>query len=147
MGKKIVIAIIILIILLTCSWYGYRKYSDYKADYAYNRQYVVAGTEFPDLAIYIEPDDTATRAAANYLAFSLEEATGIKAEIVAEQGEQFQGIRILCGTDIPEEPEGETAEIEFIATAEAANDSENTVYSVRSVESTVSILRIGRRIR
>lgn len=134
MQKKILIALIIALILLTCTWYGYGKYSEYQ----YNREIVIAGSDREGIAIYIEPDDTATRASANYLAFTMEQTFGAKAEIVTEQNEDYCGIRILCGTEIPE-TEQKKAVIEFVTAAEAAGDTGDAVYSVRLDQTGVSI--------
>ncbi len=133
MEKRILI-FIAAVILLTCSWYGYREYSEYQ----YYRETVLAGPETESVAIYIEPDDTATRAAANYLALALETKLGKQAEIVTEQGETFRGIRIMCGTEVTE-PE-QKAKIIYITVAEAADDIEESFYSVSLDQNGVSIL-------
>ena len=138
MRKKIAVIFIIVTILLICARYGYRESSEKYYDYLYNKETVIAGPDTESLAIFIEPDDPATRAASNYLAFALEQTLGTEAEIVTEQDEQFRGIRILCGTDIPE-PEQKKPKFIFITTADAANDEEDPVYSVLQDENSVSI--------
>ena len=136
MLKKVIILFTIAAIMLFGIRYGNQKYGEYQ----YNRGTVVAGPETESIAIYIEPDDTATRAAANYLIFSLERTLGIKAETVTEWNETVQGIRIFCGAEIPEPVPEQREKFIFITSAEAAVDNENPVYAVRLENNSVNIL-------
>ena len=75
----------------------------------YYGKIVVADPYDARAVIYIEPDNNATRAAANYLALGISRELGFEPLITTtkEDGEQY--ISILCGTEIGTEPEsGET---------------------------------------
>lgn len=73
----------------------------------YYRAFVVIGSEAEEAAIFIMPDDIATRASANYLAGSVENALGIRPDIVTrkEPGGRYISIVYDEGAEIPDEEE------------------------------------------
>ena len=111
--------------------------------HAYYAEQIVASFGRDPVSIYYSPDDNAAKAAANYLAFSMEQTLGYKSELVVERDEDFRGISILCGTETPVESEQKAAII-FTAAAMSANAAEDelgdTVYSLRLEDDGVHIM-------
>lgn len=137
-SKKIIIALVAVLLLIALIP-GYTALLNYRNLREYNRKSIIIEPDTSSIAVYIEPDDTATRAAANYLSFVIEQTLGTNTEIITEQGEDFRGIRILCGTEFPE-PEQKEAIIEFITTAEASSDNKADIYSVSLEDCGIAIL-------
>ena len=67
--------------------------------HVYTSEQILAWCERKPAAIYFETDDSATRAAVWYLAYSLEQTFGVKPEIVTERVRSGRYISILCGAE------------------------------------------------
>lgn len=81
----------VLLALLSVFFYsGYRLYSRY----AYTREYVIL-REGEATEIYIEPDNPATRAAANYLSYTLKQTLGAECSIVTEKDDHHPCVSIF----------------------------------------------------
>ena len=91
------------------------------------------------VAIYIDSEENAIQAAAQYLAYSIEQKAGTEAEIVTGKGEENRGIHILCGPDLPAYSEKKTSLL-FTSSVTAANVDEDNVYNIRLEENGLSIL-------
>lgn len=116
-------------------WYVQRR--------EYRAEHIVAAPKEEPVRIYYTPDDNAASAAANYLAYAMEQTLGLESELVNEPDDEFRGISILCGTEVPDEPE-KKATIVFAAAAMSEDDAgdvlENAVYSLRLENDGVCIL-------
>ncbi len=105
--EKNIIAALLAVLLFICSFLGYRHFS-------YHRETVLLRRgEKAAAAIYINPDNSATRAAANYLSYSVEQALGTEISVVTEKKEDTRYISIVCGAE-PEAAAEETAYSVFL---------------------------------
>ena len=86
---------VLLALLSVLIYSGYRLYNHY----TYTREQVIL-REGEATEIFIEPDNPATRAAANYLSYTLEQALGVECSIVTEKDDRHPCISISCD-DVP----------------------------------------------
>ena len=94
----------------------------------YRAEHVVAAPGGDPVQIYCAPDDNAAKAAANYLAYAMEETLGLETALITEQAGEFRGVSVLCGPEISAEPE-QKATIVFAAAAMPANAAEDALGS------------------
>ena len=87
--EKAILAAAAALLLLAAGVLGIRFYRQHRETVLFGQEHTAD--------IYIAPDNTATRAAANYLAFSIERALGWEPAIVTAAEEGRQAVRILCG--------------------------------------------------
>ncbi len=94
--KTILIASTLTVLLLAGVFFGCRKIR-------YLKEHVVTRPDSTDVSIFIEPDNTATRAAADYLSLAIERSLGTELTIVNSKEANRRYICIVCGTE--QEPE------------------------------------------
>ena len=112
--KTILIASTLTVLLLAGVFFGCRKIR-------YLSEHIVARPDSTDVSIFIEPDNTATRAAANYLSLAVERALRIELNIVTSKEADRRYICIVCGTE--QEPEDtEASEGERVYSISLAKD-------------------------
>ena len=92
MRKKTIFAPVLAVFLLVGIIYGCRELS-------YFRQRTLVGPATEKATIYIEPDNTATRAAAKYLSFAIRQTLGKEAVVVNEKEDKQSYFSIICGTN------------------------------------------------
>ena len=150
------ILIMVLICLLTSGTIWYERHM------AYYGEIVLVNPDEETVAIYVEPEDTATRAAAGYLAYAIERAFGVAPDTVTEiEDDGRHYIHIICeeknssGEALAVGPDGEITEsdqdnkAEIIITT-AANavlpaETDLPVYSVALKTDGVEIRVSGRK--
>lgn len=99
--KKVLFVALLLVILISVCWAVTNIY-------AYHREIVLINGD-GETAIYIEPDCSASRAAADYLAFAVERELGTELPVVTEMHEGGHYIEILCAAESDDSnPEAET---------------------------------------
>ncbi len=133
MRKRTGIAFILMFLLAVGVVLGYRIYHTI----LYFREIPILGPDAKELVVCVEPDDNATRAAANYLSLAVERSLGKEVRVMGEEKTDQPCLHIRCGAEIPD-PEKQ-AIIEFITVAEAADMGENEDYSIRLEENRVCI--------
>lgn len=90
--------------------------------YRYNTEQVVIPGDGGRISISIFPDNRSTRAAAQYLAYAVEQATGTKAEIKTETDDDEWNINIVCDPEgFEQKQQRERAHIIFVTEAAAAS--------------------------
>lgn len=127
----VLIPSVILLTIWLCSFLYHRYY--------YKEQIVVKPGE-DALAIYIMPNDTATMAAAQYLANAIERTTGAKTEIVTEKDSTAKTFSILYGAEMNAQSVQKEKVLTIMPTA--ANDEKD--YSI-NYENDEIILHIPNR--
>ena len=110
---------------------------------AYHAKQVIALPGGSPVTIYIDPDDPAVKAAAQYLAYAIEQKTGTEAEIAPVQDDEIRGICISYG-HLPERT-GHRANSLFTSATYAANVDENRTYSIELGENSLHIQIANRK--
>ena len=124
--------------LLLAAFVGLGAFYGYKI-FLYYQKKQIAGPGAPVYAIYVEPDDSAPRAAADYLSWKLQESLGTEFEIVTEKEEGRTYLCILSGSG-PDSPEEAAVTLDDLATIEKSD------YTI-SLEKDDVVIRIPRRSR
>ncbi len=103
-----IMAAAVAILLLAGSIWGYRTYT-----YHHKTGVLTPGSK--KTAIYVEPDDTATSAAANYLSLAVKRKLGMELPVVTEKEEDFRYLSILCGAESASEAASDDAAVYSVA--------------------------------
>ena len=125
MPKRIRTNIILILIITGVLAYGTIWYNRWLAYYG---ERVLVGSKTETVAVYVEPDDTATRAAAKYMANAIEQSLGVEPVIVTEKQGERKHICILVEENLsPDEKEQKKYNNESTTPESAQNNKADIV--------------------